>query len=77
MYFPKFWQRGAHDGFICWGFSDQSSEDACERAQERARVLAERFQSGEALQRYGYPDRPMREPVLQVMASSTQGNQLE
>ena len=73
MYFPKFWQRGAHDGFICWGFSDQSSEDAGERAQERARVLAERFQSGEALQRYGYPDRPMREPVLQVMASSTSG----
>ena len=72
MYFPKFWQRGEHEGFVCWGFSDQSNDEARECAQERARILAERFQSGEVLQRYGYPNRPMREPVLQVMASSTQ-----
>jgi hypothetical protein len=73
MYFPKFWQRGEHEGFACWGFSDESSDEARECAQERARIIAERFHSGEALQRYGYPDRPLREPVLQVMASSTQG----
>jgi hypothetical protein len=72
MYFPKFWQRGEHEGFVCWGFSDESSGEARERAQGRARIIAERFHSGEALRSYGYPDRPMREPVLQVMASSTQ-----
>ena len=72
MYFPKFWQRGEHDGFVCWGFSDESSDQARKCAQERARTLAERFHSGEALQRYGYPNRPLREPVLQVMASSPQ-----
>ena len=71
MYFPKFWQLGEHEGFACWGFSDQSNDEARERAQERARIIAERFHSGEALQRYGYPDRPMREPVLQVIPSST------
>lgn len=72
MYFPKFWQRGEHEGFVCWGFSDESSEKARECAQERARITAERFHSGETLQRYGYPNRPLREPVVQVMASSTQ-----
>lgn len=72
MYFPKFWQRGEHEGFVCWGFSDESSDEARERAQERARSIAERFHSREALLRYGYPDRPMREPILQVLASSTQ-----
>ncbi|MET0224443.1 MAG: hypothetical protein ABW346_08720 [Terrimicrobium sp.] len=72
MYFPKFWQRGEREGFVCWGFSDESGAEARERAQERARIIAERFHSGEALRSYGYPDRPMREPVLQVVASSTQ-----
>jgi hypothetical protein len=72
MYFPKFWQRGEHEGFACWGFSDESSDEARECAQARARTIAGRFHSGEILQRYGYPDRPMREPVLQVMASLTQ-----
>jgi hypothetical protein len=73
MYFPKFWQRGEHKGFVCWGFSDNGYDEAHQRAQERARAIAERFHSGEALQRYGYPNRPMREPVLQVMPSSDRG----
>ena len=65
MYFPRFWEREEHEGFVCWGFSDKDPEEARARALERARVVAERFQSGEQLERYGYPDRPVREPVLQ------------
>jgi hypothetical protein len=34
-------------------------------------MVAERFRSGEQLERYGYPDRPVREPVLQSIASAT------
>jgi hypothetical protein len=70
MYFPRFWEREEYEGFVCWGFSDQNREEARARAQERARLTAERFHSGEHLERYGYPDRPMREPVLQSIANS-------
>jgi hypothetical protein len=73
MYFPRFWEKGEHEGFVCWGFSDKNSEDARALAQQRARVIAERFHSGEQLERYGYPDRPVREPVLQSISNSTGG----
>lgn len=71
MYFPKFWERGEHEGFVCWGFSDEGSEDARARARDRARVIAERFQSGEQLEHYGYPDRPVREPILQSIPAAS------
>ena len=69
--FRSFGSAGSTKDSFCWGFSDESSGEARERAQGRARIIAERFHSGEALRSYGYPDRPMREPVLQVMASSS------
>ena len=34
-------------------------------------AIAERFRAGQQLGRYGYPDRPMREPVLQSFADSS------
>ena len=71
MYFPKFWEHGEHEGFVCWGFSDEGREDARARASERARVIADRFQSGEQLERYGYPDRPVREPILQSIPAAS------
>ena len=71
MHFPKFWARAEHEGFGRWGFSDDNTEDARLRALERARVIAERFRAGEQLGRYGYPDRPMREPVLQSFSDSS------
>lgn len=65
MNFPKFWAKGTHQGFICWRWSDSSLAEAAALAQESARRLAERFAAGDKLGHgYGYPDRPMREPVL-------------
>jgi hypothetical protein len=70
MHFPRFWEREEHEGFACWGFSDRSSEEARARARDRARVIAERFHSGEELAHYGYPDRPLREPILESIPDS-------
>jgi hypothetical protein len=65
MNFPKFWAKGTHQQFTCWRWSDSSLAEAAALAQEGARRLAERFVAGDKLRRgYGYPDRPLREPVL-------------
>jgi hypothetical protein len=65
MNFPKFWAKGTHQQFTCWRWSDSSLAEAASLAQEGARRLAERFAAGDKLKHgYGYPDRPLREPVL-------------
>jgi hypothetical protein len=65
MKFAKFWANGTHQQFICWRWSDSSLAEAAALAQEGARRIAERFAAGEKLRHgYGYPDRPLREPVL-------------
>ena len=65
MNFPKFWAKGTHQQFTCWRWSDSSLAEAAALAQEGARRLAERFAAGDKLRHgYGYPDRPLREPVL-------------
>jgi hypothetical protein len=65
MNFPKFWAKGTHQQFTCWRWSDSSLAEAASLAQEAARRLAERFAAGDELRHgYGYPDRPVREPVL-------------
>ncbi|HEV7923838.1 MAG TPA: hypothetical protein VGR14_00675 [Verrucomicrobiae bacterium] len=65
MNFPKFWAKGTQQQFTCWRWSDSSLAEAASLAQEAARRLAERFAAGDKLQHgYGYPDRPVREPVL-------------
>ncbi|MBP8260660.1 MAG: hypothetical protein KA118_13485, partial [Verrucomicrobia bacterium] len=57
--------KGTHQGFACWRWSSSSLNEAATLAQEAARRIAERFHARENLQRgYGYPDRPVREPVL-------------
>ncbi len=65
MNFPKFWAKGTHQGFVCWRWSDSSLAEAASLAQTAARRIAERFAAGDKLRPgYGYPDRPLREPVL-------------
>lgn len=65
MNFPPYWSRGSHEGFSCWRWSERSAEEARERAIQAARSLAERFRQGQRPEHgYGYPDRPLREPVL-------------
>ncbi|HET9405540.1 MAG TPA: hypothetical protein VFO57_13265 [Burkholderiales bacterium] len=65
MHFPKNWAKAAADKFECWRWSDVSAEDARAQAETVVRAIAERARSsGQLPDRYGYPDRPLREEVL-------------
>lgn len=66
MNFPRFWQAAESGRVRTWGWSDASAEDALARARERQRRVFAWLDGGceSELQRYGYPDRPMREEVL-------------
>lgn len=71
MNFPKFWARGHSGIFSTWRWSDLSINDASSEAQAAAEKLAARFARGERLDKYGYGNRPMREPVLQEMRNAS------
>src|SRR5258708_893987 len=75
MNFPRYWARGSAGDYICWRWSDASLEDARAHALEAARRLAERckVQGPDAAERYGYSDRPLREPVLQEIRGADGG----
>lgn len=70
MNFPQFWARGKNGGFICWRWSANSMAEAQALAVQAAGQLAERFRTG-TFRNAGasgggyYPNRPMREQVLQ------------
>jgi hypothetical protein len=65
MHFPRYWSEGRAGGFKSWRWSDTSAEEARIAAQEAAdRIAAQFAQDGWPGDRYGYPDRPLREPVL-------------
>src|SRR5262245_9298698 len=66
MHFPRFWTTARRGGVSAWGWSDESPAHAEAKAAERlSRILARLARGGRApVQRYGYPDRPMREEVL-------------
>jgi hypothetical protein len=65
MHFPKFWARGEERGVVCWRWSDASEADARQQAQAAAARNAAALERGTRLDRYGYGNRPMREPVLE------------
>ena len=72
MNFPPFWAKGTYENFICWRWSNHSPGEAQSAAKEAARKLAERFASGKTpFNRYGYGDRPMREPVLRELKNGS------
>jgi len=83
MHFPKFWARGSWHGSgregrpvtrDAWGWSDVSVEEARAAGAERARKQAESFDPAHPpTQRYGYPDRLLREPVLREIARGPSG----
>jgi hypothetical protein len=84
MHFPKFWTMATWSGTDvngndlsreAWGWSDLSPEDAQKTAMERARRFAETFVAGAPSRHYGYPDRPLREPVLRNLSSGSDGAQ--
>jgi hypothetical protein len=65
MNFPRFWARGRAGNFTCWRWSNVSLSEAQAEADTGARKMAELFKAGaRPLERYGYADRPLREPVL-------------
>jgi hypothetical protein len=67
MNFPPFWARGVSGDFICWRWSANSAAEAQSLAEQAARQLAERFRRDDFPPKHGgyYPNRPLREPVLQ------------
>lgn len=68
MNFPKFWAFGKSGNFFAWRWSDASQEEAQTLAGEAAaRVQAAFKASGGRLDRYGYADRPLREPVISTI----------
>ncbi len=71
MNFPRYWARGRSGNFTAWRWSDTSFDQAQAEAGEAAARLAERFRTqGQPLDRYGYSDRPLREPVLREIRGS-------
>jgi hypothetical protein len=71
MKFPKFWARGRSGAFSTWQWSDNSVEEAKARADEAALRLEMQFNAnGRPTLRYGYANRPLREPVLRELLDS-------
>lgn len=58
---------GRSGAFAVWRWSDSSIAEARRAAQAAAEQLAASFAAGRLSNRYGYGDRPMREPVLREM----------
>lgn len=70
MNFPPHWARAEADGFLAWGWSNLSLEEARARAGAAAENLARRFRLGPTLAgRYSYSERALREPVLRDILS--------
>jgi len=71
MNFPKFWAKASNDALTCWRWSNASLHEAQQLAEEAVRQLADRVRvSGWPTQRYGYSDRPLREPVLREFTNA-------
>lgn len=72
MHFPPFWAKGTHGSFTCWRWSDASLEEAATQARAAASNLAARFATGnKPSARYGYGNRPLREPVLRELKNDS------
>lgn len=73
MNFPAFWACGVNGNFRCWRWSSHSLAEAQALADAAAQQLADRFRRGELPppHRGYYPDRPLREPVLQEIKNDS------
>jgi hypothetical protein len=77
MNIPKYWARsrqsvsgpGKKIFLQNWQGSDLSVEDAHAKAVARAGEIARKIARGEALDRYGYSDRPLREEIKEAVQS--------
>lgn len=84
MWFPKYWSKGRSAGhdvrgrsieIACWGYSDLSTDEARRSGSQRAARLISRLGSGDALDHYGYPDRPAREEIVQELEAGQAGGE--
>lgn len=66
MHFPKHWQLARRGGVCAWGWSDESPESARQEGERRVDRIIGWLKTNRngPRDRYGYPDRPMREEVL-------------
>jgi hypothetical protein len=83
MKIPKYWAKsiqaarqpgGQGYRLAIWQWSDVSLADAQQKAVDKARELARRVEAGEALNRYAYDQRPLREEMLQGITA--RGNEV-
>lgn len=73
MHFPRYWTTARSKRLSAWGWSDISTEHAASCATERLTRIQNWLKRGgelSSLRAYGYPNRPMREEVLQEFRSS-------
>jgi len=78
MKIPKYWakgiqstqdSRGRKAAFTCWHWSDESLDQAKQKANARAGELAQKLLNNVTLERYPYGDRPLREEILQPITN--------
>ncbi|HEV1288085.1 MAG TPA: hypothetical protein VNU44_22355 [Bryobacteraceae bacterium] len=71
MRFPRFWAQGKAGVFAVWRWSDTSVQEAKEAAQAAAERLSALFKANNLPnEKYGYGNRPMREPVVKEIRNS-------
>jgi hypothetical protein len=72
MNIPRFWASSdPNKSFQCWHWSDESVEDARRRAEEKSRLIAQRWENGEDLGRYPYGAGAIREEIVQTIADTS------
>jgi hypothetical protein len=73
MHFPRHWTLARKGGVAAWGWSDESLEAAKADGLARVDRIIEWLRNDLVGERgpYGYPDRPMREQVLQEFRNSS------
>lgn len=78
MKIPKYWGKGTANGldskgkaveFTCWHWSADGVEEAQRQAQAKAERILSKMMTGEKLNAYSYGERPLREPIVQVVSS--------
>ena len=74
MKFPRHWAhaRDEKSGITAWGWSDEGPSFAQAAARERLARMLQKVAAGgfAALERYGYGERALREPVLEEFAGA-------
>ncbi len=80
MKIPKYWAKsiqsvqqsgGGPYLLVIWQWSDVSREEAQRKAEDRVRELEQKIRAGTELNRYGYGERPLREEIMQGVATDT------